>query len=58
MSMVAPIAEFMKLKYYTKTNNHAAVGLLEDNMHPHICNQLFMTGQQSSNYDMMLIAIK
>ena len=34
MSTVAFIAEFMKLKYYTKTNNHAAVGLLEDNIHP------------------------
>ena len=32
MSMVAFIAEFMKLKYYTKTDDGAAIGYLEDNV--------------------------
>ena len=43
MSTVAFITEFMKLKYYTKTDDHAAVGLLGDNIHPHIHYQLFLT---------------
>ena len=34
MSTVAFIAKFMKLKYYAKTNDHAVVGLLKDNVHP------------------------
>ena len=34
MSMVAFIAEFMKLKYYAKTNDSAAISYLEDNVHP------------------------
>ena len=34
MSTVAFIAEFMKLKYYAKTDNGAAIGYLEDNVHP------------------------
>ena len=44
MSMVAFIAEFMKLKYYVATEDHEAVGLLEDNVHPRIRYQLFSTG--------------
>ena len=44
MSMVAFIAEFMKLKYYTKTDNSAAIGYLEDNVHPRIRYQLFSMG--------------
>ena len=44
MSMVAFIAEFMKLKYYTKTDNGATIRYLEDNIHPHIRYQLFSTG--------------
>ena len=58
MSTVAFIAEFMKLKYYSKTNDSAAVSLLEDNVHPCICFQLFSTGQHSTDYDTTLIAIK
>ena len=58
MSTVAFIAEFMKLKYYTATEDHEAVGLLEDNVHPRICYQLFSTGRRSTSYDTMLIAIK
>ena len=42
--MVAFIAEFMKLKYYVKIDNHEAIGLLEDNVHPRISYQLFSTG--------------
>ena len=58
MSTVAFIAEFMKLKYYAKTDNGTAIGYLEDNVHPHICYQLFSTGRRSSNYDATLMAIK
>ena len=58
MSMVAFIAEFMKLKYYTKTDDGAAIGYLEDNVHPRIRYQLFSTGQHSQNYDATLMAIK
>ena len=58
MSTATFIAKFMKLKYYAKTDNHAAVGLLKDNVHPRIHYQLFSTGQWSSNYDATLIAIK
>ena len=43
MSTVAFIVEFMKLKYYAKTNDKAAVRLLKDNVHPQICYQLFST---------------
>ena len=58
MSTVAFIAEFMKLKYYAKTKDSAAIGYLEDNVHPHIRYQLFSTGRRSSDYNAMLIAIK
>ena len=58
MSTVAFIAEFMKLKYYAKTDDHEVIGLLEDNVHPRICYQLFSTGRQSTDYDATLIAIK
>ena len=58
MSTVAFIAEFMKLKYYAKTDDSAAIGYLEDNVHPRICYQLFSTGQRSSDYNATLIAIK
>ena len=58
MSTVAFIAEFMKLKYYTKTDDSAAIGYLEDNVHPQICYQLFSTGWRSSNYNATLMAIK
>ena len=58
MSMVAFIVEFMKLKYYTKTDNGTAIGYLEDNVHPQIRYQLFSTGRRSSDYNAMLIAIK
>ena len=58
MSMVAFIAEFMKLKYYTATEDREAIGLLEDNVHPHIRYQLFSTGRRSANYDATLMAIK
>ena len=34
MSMVAFIAEFMKLKYYAKTEDSTAIRYLEDNIHP------------------------
>ena len=44
MSTVAFIAEFMKLKYYAKTDNSAAIRYLEDNVHPRIRYQLFSTG--------------
>ena len=44
MSMVAFIAEFMKLKYYAKTDDSMAIRLLENNVHPHICYQLFSMG--------------
>ena len=56
--MVAFIVEFMKLKYYAKTDDGAAIGYLEDNIHPCIHYQLFSTGRCSSNYDAMLMAIK
>ena len=58
MSTVAFIAEFMKLKYYAKTDDGAAVGYLEDNVHPRIHYQLFSTGRRSSDYNTTLIAIK
>ena len=58
MSTVAFIAEFMKLKYYAKTDDGAAIGYLEDNIHPRIRYQLFSTGRCSSNYDATLMAIK
>ena len=58
MSTVAFIAEFMKLKYYAKTDDGAAIGYLEDNVHPRIRYQLFSTGRRSSNYDATLMAIK
>ena len=58
MSMVAFIAEFMKLKYYAKTDDGAAIGYLEDNVHPRIRYQLFSMGRCSSNYNAMLTAIK
>ena len=58
MSMVAFIVEFMKLKYYAKTDGGTAIGYLEDNVHPHICYQLFSTGRRSSNYDATLMARK
>ena len=44
MSTVTFIAEFMKLKYYAKTDDGAAIGYLEDNVHPRIRYQLFSTG--------------
>ena len=44
MSTVTFIVEFMKLKYYAKTDDGAAVGYLEDNMHPCIHYQLFSMG--------------
>ena len=44
MSMVAFIVEFMKLKYYAKTDDGAAIGYLEDNVHPRIRYQLFSMG--------------
>ena len=58
MSMVAFIAEFMKLKYYAKTDDGTAIGYLEDNVHPRIRYQLFSTGRHSSDYNAMLTAIK
>ena len=58
MSAVAFIAEFMKLKYYAAMEDHEAIGLLEDNVHPHIHYQLFSTSRHSTNYDAMLMAIK
>ena len=58
MSTVAFIAEFMKLKYYAKTDDGAAIGYLEDNVHPRIHYQLFSTGRRSNNYDATLMAIK
>ena len=39
MSTVAFIAEFMKLKYYAATEDHEAIGLLEDNVHPCCCTR-------------------
>ena len=56
--MVTFIAEFMKLKYYAKTNDGAAIGYLEDNVHPRIHYQLFSMGQHSNNYNVTLTAIK
>ena len=44
MSMVAFIAEVMKLKYYAGTEDSAVIGYLEDNVHPQIHYQLFTTG--------------
>ena len=58
MSTVAFIAEFMKLKYYTKTDDGAAIGYLEDNVHPRIRYQLFSTGRRSSDYNTTLTTIK
>ena len=58
MSMVAFIAEFMKLKYYAATEDREAISLLKDNVHPRIRYQLFSTGRRSANYDATLMAIK
>ena len=58
MSTVTFIVEFMKLKYYAKTDDSAAIGYLEDNVHPHIRYQLFSTGRRSSDYNATLTAIK
>ena len=58
MSTVAFIVEFMKLKYYAKTDDGTAIGYLEDNVHPRIRYQLFSTGRRSQNYDATLMAIK
>ena len=58
MSMVAFIVEFMKLKYYAKTDDGTAIGYLEDNVHPRIRYQLFSTGRRSNDYNATLIAIK
>ena len=58
MSTVAFIVEFMKLKYYAKTDDGAAIGYLEDNVHPQIRYQLFSTGRRSHNYNATLMAIK
>ena len=58
MSTVTFIMEFIKLKYYAKTNDSMAIGYLEDNVHPRIHYQLFLTGQHSNNYNIMLTAIK
>ena len=58
MSMVAFIMEFMKLKYYAATEDHEAVGLLEDNVHPRIRYQLFSTGRRSTDYNATLMTIK
>ena len=58
MPMVAFIAEFMKLKYYAKMDDHQVIGLLKDNVHPRIHYQLFSTGRWSTNYNTTLIAIK
>ena len=58
MSTVTFIAEFMKLKYYAKTDDSAAIGYLEDNVHPRICYQLFSMGRCSSDYNAMLITIR
>ena len=58
MSTVTFIVEFMKLKYYAKTDISAAIRYLEDNVHPRIHYQLFSTGRCSHNYDATLMAIK
>ena len=58
MSTVTFTAEFMKLKYCTKTDDKAAIRLLEDNIHPHIHYQLFSMGCCSENYDTTLITIE
>ena len=58
MSTITFIAEFMKLKYYAKTDDSTAIGYLEDNVHPRIRYQLFSTGRCSNNYNIMLTAIK
>ena len=58
MSTIAFIAEFMKLKYYSKTEDSATLGLLEDNVHPRIHFHLFTTSWHSTDYDATLIAIK
>ena len=58
MSTVAFIVEFMKLKYYAKMDDGAAIGYLEDNIHPCICYQLFSMGRHSNSYNATLIAIK
>ena len=58
MSTVAFIAEFMKLKYYAKTDDGMAIGYLEDNVHPRIHYQLFSTGRRSNDYNITLTAIK
>ena len=58
MSTVAFIAEFMKLKYYSKTEDSVVIRILEDNVHPRIHFQLFTTGRRSTDYDTTLITIK
>ena len=58
MSMVTFIVEFMKLKYYAKTDDGAAIRYLEDNVHPCIRYQLFSMGWHSSDYNATLTAIK
>ena len=58
MSTVTFITKFMKLKYYSKTEDSVAVGLLKDNVHPCIHFQLFTTGRCSTDYNATLIAIK
>ena len=58
MSTVTFIVEFMKLKYYAKTDDGTAIGYLEDNVHPRIHYQLFSTGRRSSDYNATLTAIK
>ena len=58
MSTIAFIAEFMKLKYYSKTEDSAIISILKDNVHLHIRFQLFTTSWCSMDYDATLIAIK
>ena len=41
-----------------QTDDGAAIGYLEDNVHPHIHYQLFSTGRHSSDYNATLTAIK
>ena len=58
MSTVAFIVEFMKLKYYAKTDDGAAIRYLEDNIHSCIHYQLFSTGRRSNDYNATLTIIK
>ena len=57
MSTIAFIAKFMTIKYYAKTDDHAAISLLEDSVHLRIHYQLFSTRQRSADYNSTLIAI-